>query len=89
MRITLIYDTGFQIRSKADALKFYSGVQNVFTIPYSRDFVLRIEPGRHFSVVSKQAISDGTACMIPSIVDDDGIRAYRYRKYINAYLRRD
>lgn len=89
MTVTMIYPSNLCIRTKADALKFYDCVKACTRIPYNKDYDLRIEPNRCFSVISKQAIADGTAWMHPSTYDEDGTLAYNYRKYINAYLKRE
>jgi hypothetical protein len=83
----MVYPSDLRIRSKADALKFYDCVKACHIIPYNDTYELRIEPNRCFSVISKQAIADGTAWMHPSTYDEDGTLAYNYRKYINADLR--
>lgn len=87
MTITCMYRSDLVIRSKTDALEFYDGVKDVCLIPYNDVYVIRIEPNRCFSVISKQAVAEGKAWMIPSLRDDDGKCAYNYRKYINAYLK--
>ena len=89
MTITAIHRSDLRIRSKADALEFYNGIKACILIPYNETYKLRIEPNRCFSIVSKKAIADGTAWMIPSLCDEDGTLAYNYRKYINAYLKRE
>ena len=87
MTVTMIYPSDLRIRSKADALKLYDCVKGCALIPYNDTYKIRIEPNRCFSIISKQSIADGTAWMIPSVYDEDGTRAYNYRKYINAYLK--
>ena len=89
MTITMVYRSDLRIRSKADALKFYDCVKDCVLIPYNSTYKLRIEPNRCFSVISKKAIADGTAWMHPSTYDEDGTLAYNYRKYINAYLKKE
>lgn len=89
MEITMIYRSDLVITSKATALEFYKGIRSTVIIPYNDDYVLRIEPNKCFSIIAKESVKNGTAWMIPSVCDDDGIRAFRYRKYINAYLRKD
>ena len=88
MEVTMIHRSDLVITSKATALEFYKGIRSTVIIPYNDTYVLRIEPNQCFSVIAKASIADGTAWMTPSVVDLDGIRAFRYRKYINAYLRR-
>jgi hypothetical protein len=85
----MVYPSGFCIRSKADAIEFYNCVKACTIITYNKEYSLRIEPNRCFSVISNKSIADGTAWMHPSNYDDDGTFAYNYRKYINAYLRRE
>lgn len=87
--VKMVYHADFRIRSKADAIKFYDCVKACNLIPYNDTYVIRVEPGKCFSVVSKKAIADGTAWMHPSTCDDDGTLTYNYRKYINAYLREE
>ena len=82
------FPSSLRINSKKDALKFYSCVKHCFTIPYNDTYVLRIEPDNCFTVISKQTVRAGDAWMIPSVRDADGVLAYRYRKYINAWLSR-
>lgn len=89
MHITMIYRSNLRIRSKADALELYDCVKACTIIPYNDTYSIRLEPDRHFSIVSKQTIAKGDAWMIPSVYDDDGTLAYNYRKYINAFLKRD
>ena len=89
MTVTMIYRSGLRIRSKADALEFYDCIKACTIIPYNDVYVIRVEPNRCFSVISKQSVAEGKAWMMPSICDDDGTRAYRYRKYINAYIGRN
>ena len=89
MTITMVYRSDLRIRSKADALEFYDCIKACTLIPYNDTYKLRIEPNRCFSVISKQAIADGTAWMHPSTYDEDGTLAYNYRKYINAYLKKE
>lgn len=88
MEVTMIHRSDLVITSKETALEFYNGVKSCILIPYTEKSVIRIEPNNQFSIISKTAISSGTAWMIPSVYDDDGSIAYRHRKYINAYLRR-
>lgn len=82
------FPANLRITSKKSALDFYKCVKHCFTIPYTDDFVLRIEPDNCFTVISKRSIQIGEAWMIPSIKDADGTLAYNYRKYINAWLNR-
>lgn len=88
MTVNMFYRSDFRIRFKADATEFYNGVKSCTIIPYNDVYSIRVEPNRCFSIVSKQAIYEGKAWMIPSVYDDDGKLAYNYRKYINAYLSR-
>ena len=87
--VTMIHRSDLVIKSKATALEFYKGVKKCILIPYTEDKVIRIEPDNFFSVVPIECVTDGSAAFIPSVYDDGGIRAFRYRKYINAYLRKD
>lgn len=87
--VTMIHKADLVIKSKETALEFYKGIKHCILIPYTEDKVIRIEPGNFFSVIPIQCVKDGSAALIPSVYDDGGIRAFRYRKYINAYLRKD
>ena len=90
MTIKMIYRADLRIRSKADALEFYEGVKSCTLIPvvepHDPGFMIRVEPNRRISMISKQAIAEGKAWMLPSFHDEDGSIAYSYRKHINAYL---
>ena len=87
--VTMIHRSDLVIKSKEDALEFYKDVKSCILIPYIGDVQIRIEPGKHIGFVSKEEIKNGTAAFIPNFYDPDGITAYRHRKYINAYLRKD
>ena len=86
--ITAVHRSDLRITSKATALEFYEGIRACVLIPCDTH-VIRIEPNRCFTVFHRDNLTAGKAWMIPSVVDDDGIRAYRYRKYINAWLTRE
>lgn len=92
MAITMIHRSDLVINSKKTAREFLAGVKAPCTIPmvypHHTGFVIRVEPGNLISVISKQSIAEGSAWMIPNIVDD-GSEAYRLRKHINAYLKGD
>ena len=83
-----VFPGSLRIDSLANALRFYSCVKHCIIIPYTNDLVLRIEPDNCFTVIPKHAIRKGEAWMIPSIKDEDGRLAYKYRRYINAWLSR-
>lgn len=87
MTISGIFKRGFTITTKASVAEFYKCIKSVNLIPYDNESVIRVEPDAHFSIVSKKAISDGTAPFVPAFKDDDGSMAYKYRKYINTWLR--
>lgn len=91
MTVSMIYRADLVIKSKETALEFYKGVRSCILIPYTVDKVqvIRIEPGNLFSVIPANSVKDGSAPFIPSLKDEDGSLAYRYRKYINAYLKED
>ena len=91
MTISMIHRSDLIINSKETAIEFYKGVKSCILIPYTVDKVqvIRIEPGNLFSVIPAKSVKDGSAPFIPNIYDEDGTLAYRYRKYINAYLRKD
>ena len=89
MTISMIHRADLVITSKETALEFYKGVKSCILIPCNRSYVIRVEPGNLFSVIPTEAIKDGSATFMANVCDEDGILAYRYRKYINAYLRKD
>ncbi len=91
MTVACIFRSDLRINSKQTALEFYKGVKSCILIPYTVDKVqvIRIEPGNLFSVIPAKSVKDGSAPFIPSLHDEDGSLAYRYRKYINAYLKED
>jgi hypothetical protein len=91
MTIACIFRSDLRITSKETALEFYKGVKSCILIPYTVDGVqvIRVEPDNLFSVIPVKSIKDGSAPFIPSLRDEDGSLAYRYRKYINAYLKKD
>ena len=86
MEVQGVFKADLRVTSKATALEFYKGVKSVILIPFDKESRLRVEPGRHISVVSNESIHDGTAPFVPSFYDEDGALAYRNRKLINAYL---
>lgn len=88
MIIPIIYRTDLVVNSYATAKEFLSCVKACFTIPYNDEYVIRVEPGNFVTILSKHSIKNGYAAFVPSICDSDGVIIYRYRKYINAYLRR-
>lgn len=80
------FPAALRIRSKADARQFHSCIKHTFTIPYTDDMVIRVEPNNLIGIVSKESIREGYAWAIPNLQDDDGTTAYSLRKYINAWL---
>jgi len=86
MIIQGVFRNGLRITSKEKALEFYNGVKSVILIQYGRNHRLRIEPGQLISLVSVESINNDTALLTPSLYDEDGTLAYKYRKHINAYL---
>lgn len=86
--IITVYPANLRVRSKADALKFYGCIKHCITIPYMDDMVIRVEPNNLIGIVSKSDIRNGIAWAVPNFKDEDGSIAYRYRKYINAWLTR-
>ena len=62
-------------------------MKHTILIQMEDGWVLRIEPDNLISQISLHDIRTGVATFIPNLRDDDGSIAYRYRKYINAYLR--
>ncbi len=88
MIISMIHRADLVINSKETALEFYKGVKSCVLIPCNSSYYIRVEPNNLIAVVPAEAVKDETAWMIPNVADD-GSMAYRYRKYINAYLRKD
>ena len=86
MTIKGIFRSDLRVTSKSSALEFYKGVKSVILIPFDKKDSLRIEPGRHISLVSNASIRNGSAPFVPALYDEDGTLAYRNRKHINAYL---
>ena len=86
MAVTMIHRAGLRVTSKSTALEFYKGIRRPILIPYDDKCLFRIEPGRLFGIVDKDSISKDTAWAYPNVYDFDGAMAYKYRKYINAYL---
>lgn len=84
-----IFRSDLQITSKETALEFYNGVRNVILIRERGDLYLRIEPGNHISHVTREEVDTGAAAFVPAMYDPYGNIAYRHRKYINQYLRRE
>ena len=87
MIVVSLFRSDLVIRSRETALEFYKGVKSCILIPYTEDMVIRVEPGNLIGIVSKEDVSNGYATFVPNLRDDDGGIAYRYRKYINAYLK--
>ena len=83
------FRSDLRITSKESALEFYRGVHRVELIPVDRQTVLRVEPDNCISLISKECIRNGSAPFHPSLHDPDGALAYRMRRFINAWLRRD
>ena len=81
-----MFRADLRVTSKAKALEFYKGIKGVTLIPYYDELFIRVEPNHCISVVTKSEIKGGTAAFVPSMRDDTGAIAYRYRKHINAYL---
>ena len=82
-----VFPASLRVDSKANALRFYDCVKHIILIETEPGWRLRIEPGNLISEVSLHDIRTGVATFVPNLRDDDGSIAYRYRKYINAYLR--
>lgn len=83
-----VFPGSLRIDSHANALRFYSCVKHTILIDMGDGWKLRIEPGNLISPVSYHDIRTGVAQFVPNLKDEDGMIAYRYRKYINAWLRR-
>lgn len=82
-----VFPAALRIDSKANALRFYDCVKHTILIEMESGWRLRIEPGNLISPISLHDIRTGVATFVPNLRDDDGSIAYRYRKYINAFLR--
>lgn len=89
MIILSVFRADLRITSKQTAMEFYKGVKSVILIPFDGCQMLRIEPDCHISLIPKESIKDGSALFFPSYRDEDGTFAYGWRKYINAYLRKE
>lgn len=87
--VTMIHKANLVIKSKETAREFYKGVKSCILIPYTEDMVIRVEPGNLIGFVSKEDVRNGNATFVPNFSDYSCDIAYRYRKYINAYLRKD
>ena len=83
-----VFPAVLRVTSKEKALKFYSCVKHCILVPADDDFYVRVEPGNLISLVSKADVQSGAATFVPALCDDNGDIAYRYRKYINAWLAR-
>lgn len=89
MMITRIHRGSLVVKDKATAQEFYKGIRACILIPYMEDMMIRIEPDNLIGFVSKEDVKTGRATFIPNFSDEDGCIAYKYRKFINAYLRKD
>ena len=92
-----VFKSNLQITSKEKALEFLSCVKCTHLIPEGfcqvggkavRVFI-RVEPGYHISRISQDDLDQGIAWAVPSFYDPYGNIAYKWRKYINAWLRRE
>lgn len=92
-----VFKTDLQITSKEKALEFLKCVKCVHLIPagFFRDgnrnvrIFIRVEPGYHISRITSDDLERGIAWSVPSLYDPYGNICYRWRKHINAWLRRD
>ena len=89
MMITRIHRGSLVVKDKATAQEFYKGIKACILIPCEEDTLIRVEPDNLIGFISKDDIKTGAATFIPNFYDEDGSIAYKYRKYINAYLRKD
>ena len=87
-----VFKGDLQITSREKALEFYRSVKCVHLIPagYSMgvQIFIRVEPGNHISRITSDEVVSGAACFVPALYDPYGNIAYKWRKYINAWLRR-
>lgn len=92
-----VFKSNLQITSREKALEFHKCVKCIHLIPAGivRDgdrnirVFIRVEPGYHISRITSEDLEKGIAWAVPSLYDPHGAIAYRWRKYINAWLRRD
>lgn len=89
MIIQGVFRANLRVTSKETALEFYKGLKNVLLLRYAPGLILRLEPGQHISIISEKDVKTGAAAFVPAFYDEDGSRAYHYRKYINAYLKHE
>lgn len=89
MMITRIHRGSLVVKDKATAQEFYKGVKACILIPCHEGTYIRVEPGNLIGFIDKAQLANGTAPFIPNFHDEDGSMAYKHRKYINAYLRKD
>lgn len=90
-----VFRSDLQITSRDKAVEFHKCIKCTHLIPAGRyedtDGVIRIfirvEPGFHISRITSLDIERGIAWAVPSLYDPYGNIAYRWRKYINAWLR--
>lgn len=82
-----VFKKGLTVVSKETALEFYKGVKSVILIPFSEAAYIRIEPHQLFSILPAYCVRRGLAPFEPSIFDEDGSLAYKYRRSINQYLK--
>jgi len=78
-----------QITSRETALEFYRCIRQVHLIWVDRDTFIRVEPNNQISRIPSSSVKDGSAWMYPGLYDPYGNIAYKWRKYINAWLRGD
>lgn len=80
-----------QINSRSAALKFYKGITEKTIIPLDSPYEylsIRIYPGKRIAVVHNGDLKEGTDWLCASRFDSNGGILYRYRKYVNAYLKK-
>lgn len=92
-----VFKGDLQITSREKALEFYRSVKCVHLIPAGEiqegdrivEVYIRVEPGCHISRITSDEIKQGIAWATPSLYDPYGNIAYRWRRPINAWLRRE
>lgn len=82
-----VFRRDLRIVSKESAKEFYKGVKSVILISFSKSLQIRVEPGQHISLIPVESVKNGSAMFVPSYFDEDGALAYRYRRFINNYLK--
>lgn len=89
MTITAMHRSALRVISKATALEFLEGIRDTLIIRTEGEWFIRFQPGNLVGFITDEDLENGTAIFMPNVMDEDGAITYHYRKYINAWLRRD